>query len=100
MVTLSHPIKGKEIASIKAFMGTYRKEAVIKVTYWELKTHLFKALVLPTFTRGTEIWGGNLENSHQRVFEKGMKMHMMSHVKVCSSSTYHILLAKFGELLI
>ena len=25
-------------------------------------------------------------------------MHMMSHVKVCSSTTYHILLAEFGEL--
>ena len=27
-----------------------------------------------------------------------MKIHMMSHVKVCSSTTYHILLAEFGEL--
>ena len=25
-------------------------------------------------------------------------MRMMSHVKVCSSTTYHIILAKFGEL--
>jgi hypothetical protein len=32
-----------------------------------------------------------------KVFEKGMKMHMMSHVKVCSLTTYHILLTEFGE---
>jgi hypothetical protein len=25
-------------------------------------------------------------------------MHMMSHVKVCSPTTYHILLAKFGGI--
>ena len=25
-------------------------------------------------------------------------MHMMSHVKMCSSITYHFLLARFGEL--
>ena len=48
--------------------------------------HLFKAMVLPTFTYGTEIREGNLRNSHWTVFEKGMKMHMMSHVKVCSST--------------
>jgi hypothetical protein len=39
--------------------------------YW----HLFKALVLPTFTWGTEIWGGTLKNSHWKAFEKGMKIH-------------------------
>ena len=27
-----------------------------------------------------------------------MKMHMMSHVKVLSLITYHILLVEFGEL--
>ena len=27
-----------------------------------------------------------------------MKMHVMCHIKVRSSTTYHILLAKFGEL--
>jgi len=47
---------------------------------------------------GARIWGGDLKSSHWKVSEKGMKMHMMSHVKVCSSTTYHILLAKFGEL--
>ena len=41
-----------------------------------------------------------LENSHWKVFENVMKMHMMSHIKVRSSTTYHILLAEFEELLI
>ena len=31
------------------------------------------------------------------IITKFMKMHMMSHVKVCSSITYHILPTKFGE---
>jgi hypothetical protein len=35
---------------------------------------------------------------HGKAFEKGMKIHIMSRVKVCSSTTYHILLAKLGEL--
>jgi hypothetical protein len=74
-----------------------RKEAVVNATCWELKSQLFKALVLPTFTYGIEIWGGNLKNSHWKVFEKGMKMYMMSHIKVCPSTTYHILLVEFRE---
>ena len=41
---------------------------------------------------------GDLGNSFEKDFEKGMKMHMMSHVKVCSTTTYHILLHRFGEL--
>ena len=41
--------------------------------------------------------GRQLEKLYWKVFKKGMKMHMMSHVKVCSSTTYHILLAKFKE---
>ena len=73
------------------------KEAIIDVTCWELKSHLFKALVLPTFTYDTEIWGGDLKNSHWKVFEKGIEMYMTSHVKVHSSTTYHILLAEYIE---
>ena len=57
----------------------------------------FKALVLHTFMYGTEIWGHELKNSHWKVFENGVKMHMMSHIKMCSLITYHILLAEFGE---
>ena len=54
--------------------------------------------MLATFTYGTKIWGGDLKNSHWKVFEKGMKIHMMPHVVVCSLTTYHILLPEFGEL--
>ena len=61
-------------------MGTLRKEVVVGVTCWELKSHLFKGLVLPTFTYGTKIWDGDLKYSHWKVFEKGMKMDMVSHV--------------------
>ena len=79
-------------------MRTLSKEVVGSVTYLELKSHLFKVLVLPTFTYDTKIWGGNLKNSHWKVFEEGMKMHMMSHIKVHSLTTYHIFMAKFREL--
>ena len=41
----------------------------------------------PTFTYGIEIWGVDLENSCWKVFEKAMKMHMISHVKVLSLTT-------------
>jgi hypothetical protein len=63
-----------------------------------LKSHLLKASELSTFAYGIEIWGDDLKNSHWKDFEKGMKMHMMSHIKVCSSTTYRILLAKFEDL--
>ena len=43
---------------------TSMKESEVKVTCWELKSHLFKALMLPSFMHGTEIWGGDLKNSH------------------------------------
>ena len=83
---------------MKALMGTLMKEVVVGVNCRELKSHLFKALVLPTSTYGIENWGGDLKYSHWKVFKKGMKMDMMSHVKVLSLITYHILLAKFGKL--
>ena len=79
-------------------MGTSRKEAVFGVTCWELKSHLFKALVRPTFTYCNKIWGSDSKNSHWKVFEKAMKMHMMPHVKAHPLRTYQILLAGFGEL--
>ena len=46
------------------------------------------------------IWHQNLGGVTRKtliVFKKGMKMHTMSHIKVRSTTTYHILLAKFGE---
>jgi hypothetical protein len=55
-----------------------------------------QGLMLPTFTYVTEIWGGDLKSSHWKVLEKVMKMHMVSHVEVHSSKTFHILLVEFG----
>ena len=46
--------KRQRITSMKALMGTMRKEALVVVTCWEIKSHLFKALVLPTFTHAIE----------------------------------------------
>ena len=86
MDTLSHLVKGKESHGWKPWWALW-KEIIVGVTCWELKSHFFKALVLPTFTHGTKIWGDDLKNSHWRVFKKGMKMHMISPVKVCSSTT-------------
>ena len=82
--------KKRRIASMKALMTTWRKEIIVEVTCWELKSHLFKALVLPIFTYGNHIWRGNFKDSHWKVFGTGMKIHMMSHVQVRSSTTYDI----------
>ena len=90
--------KRRRIVGMKALMGTSRREPLVEPHVGNPKSHLFKALVLPTSTYGTEIWRGDLKNRHWKVFEKGMKMHMMSHVKVCCLITYHTLLAKFGKL--
>ena len=65
----------------------------------ELMSHVRKALVLPISTYGIEIWKGDLKYSQWKVFEKGMKMHMISHVKVCCLTTYHILLADLDNFL-
>jgi hypothetical protein len=59
---------------MKGLMGTVRKETVVGVKNWELESYLFKALVLPTFMYGIEIWGGDLKKSHRKVFEKGTKI--------------------------
>jgi hypothetical protein len=101
MDILSHLVKGEEskvCQRYETFIGVLRKEAVVIVTCWELKSHIFKTLVLPTFMYGTKIWGGDLKNSHWKDLEKGVEMLMLSHVKVHSWTTYHILLAKFREL--
>ena len=54
--------------------------------------------MLLIFTYDTKTWGGNLKSSQWKALEKGMKMHTMFYVKVRSSTTYRILLAKFGEI--
>ena len=38
--------------------------------------------MLSTFIYGAKIWGADLKTFQWKVFEKGMKMHMISHVKV------------------
>ena len=78
--------------------GQVKEETVVGVTCWELKSHLFKTLVLPTFTYGTKTWGGDLKNSPWNVFEMGMKIYMMAHIEMHSSTIYHILLTIFGKL--
>ena len=77
---------------MKALKGTLRKGALGKVKCWELKSHLFKAFSASYFHVWHQILGTKLENSHWKVFEKRMKMHMISHIKVHFSTTYHILL--------
>ena len=78
-------------------MVTLSNQVIVRVTCWDLKSHLFKVwwIQLP---QGTKIWGGDLKTSLRKVFEKGTKIHVISHIKGCSSTTYHILLAKLGEL--
>ena len=60
---------------------------------------MFSALVLPTFTCGIDIWGGDLQNSHWKVFREG---HDDTSYDVSRQrtllKTYRILLARFGEL--
>jgi hypothetical protein len=79
---------------MKALIATLRKEAVVRITFQEFKSHLFKALMLLTFTYVAKIWEANLKNPLEG-FENGMKIHMMSHVRVRSLTTYQILLVKF-----
>ena len=55
--------KRQGIACVKALMKNLREEVVVGVTCWEHKSHLFEALVLPTFTYGTNIWGGDLKKT-------------------------------------
>jgi hypothetical protein len=45
----------QRIAGMKALMSTLRKEVVVGITCWELKSHIFKALVLSTFTYALKI---------------------------------------------
>jgi hypothetical protein len=52
--------------------------------------------MLPTFTYGIEM-GRQLDKLSLQGINKGMKMHMMFHVKVRSSTTYNVLLVEFGE---
>ena len=85
--------KWRRNASMKALLGTLRKEVVVGIACWEHKSHLYKDIVLSKSTYGTKIWGGDMKKSHWKAFEKIL---MMSQVKVHSSTICHIMLAKFG----
>ena len=68
------PSKRQGIIGLKALMKNLEKEVVDGCTCWELISHLFNALVLPTFMYGTEKWGGHLkklllESLHQEGLE-------------------------------
>ena len=49
------PSKTRRITCMTALMATLRKETKVILMCWELKSHPSKALVLLTFTYGTEI---------------------------------------------
>lgn len=85
------------VGGLRFLDGNLKERIIVGVTYWELESHIFKVLVLPTFIYSNDIWEGDLTNSHWKVFEKYMKIRKMFHVKVCSSTTYYILLLGFKE---
>ena len=41
-------------SQVESLDGHFKKQAIVGVTCWELKSQLFKALVLPTFKYATE----------------------------------------------
>jgi hypothetical protein len=52
------PSSGNQgITCMEPLTASFRKEALVGVTSWELKSYLFKALVLPTF-RMVQRFGG------------------------------------------
>ena len=63
-------IKRRRIIGMKALMSTLRKEAIVRVTCWNLKSHLFKALVLHTHIYGTKIWRGSWKTLIERFSRK------------------------------
>ena len=86
------------IASIKALMRILWKAAILGTTCWELESHLFKVLVLLTFTCATKIsLVATWKNSHWKVFEKGMKV-IWCPVKARTLITHHIVLAELKKL--
>ena len=80
---------------MKALMRILRKEIVVGITCWEVKSQLFEASVLPTFTYGTKIWGGNLKDSHWKVFEKGIRD---AYAFSCQSAFFNYLSYLIGHI--
>ena len=91
-------IERQGIAGMRAFGGNFKDKNSSQCHVLGTQTSHVQGFRLPTSMYGCVIWRGNLENSHWQVFEKDMKMHTMSHVKLHSLTTDCILLAKFGEL--
>ena len=81
-------------------MTILTKEAIVGVTCWKLNPMYSRLWCFQPPHMAHEIWGGDLKNSHWKLFEKGMKniIHMMSYVKGCSSTTQHIMLVEFRNL--
>ena len=63
MVTLSHLVRSKnhKYASLD---GHLKEISTSQSHVLGTQIHLFKVVVLPNFTYGTKIWGGDLKNSH------------------------------------
>ena len=77
---------------MKALMRTLRKEVVVGITSWELKSHLFKALVLPTFMHGTENQGGylkkllleSLQEGHEGAYNISSQSAFFNYISYCA----------------
>ena len=54
----------------ETLMATSRKETTFGVACWKPKSHSFKVLVLPTFTCGSEILGGDLKALIERFLRR------------------------------
>lgn len=75
------------------------KNLVVELKCLKVISHPFKALVLPTFSRGAkDLRGGGMKISYRKVYKTGEGMHMMTRVKMHLSTSYHILLVEYGEL--
>ena len=64
--------KRYKVVGMKALMGTLRKEVVVVVTCWELKSHLLKTLMLLAFTYNAKfeevIWKTHIEKFSRRAW--------------------------------
>ena len=53
--------KKKTMSLCPLNLTTLKEKAIVGVICWELKSYLFMALVLPTFTYGIKTWRGDLK---------------------------------------
>ena len=59
--TLSHLAKDEEITSMKVFMGSLRKEAIVRVTCWERNAIYSRLWCFQLSHVARKIWGGHLK---------------------------------------